>query len=140
MYVTNLHREVALTLSRRFSFFFSTVRVESGQGRPLGHIRRRFGLLWRVYDLEDERGRVVARIKSPIWRLWTFPVLDAHGQTMGQISKKWAGFAQEYFTDADNFQIDFGKHAWTAQERALVLASAVLIDFDWFENNQGSKR
>jgi len=28
---------------------------------------------------------------------------------------------------------------WTVRERALVQASAVLIDFDGFENNQGSR-
>ena len=42
---------------------------------------------------------------------------------------------KEMFTDSDNFIIEFGNRPWTAQNRATILAAAISIDFDFFENN-----
>lgn len=133
--VANLRKDVVLQFSRKFTFFFSEIRVVTGRGEALGMIQRRFSVLYRHYDLIDPRGRVFASVRSPIWRLWTFPILDAAGRERGVITKKWSNLLQEYFTDADNFVIDFGGDGWSAAERALILAAAILIDFDFFENN-----
>ena len=59
------------------------------------------------------------------------------GQT-ATISKKWGGALREVFSDADTFRIEFGTASWTEEQRAVLLAAAISIDFDFFENNQGS--
>lgn len=105
----------------------------------MGGIHRRFGILHKKYDLRDENGQLFARIESPIWRLWTFPVLDLGGQERAVITKRWGGFLREMFTDADNYLVDFMTHPWTIQQRAAIFAAAVSIDFDFFENNQGRR-
>ena len=127
-----------LMLSRNFFFFFSDLFVTSGDGQKIGKIHRRFGILHKKYDLYDQHDNLFAKIKSPIWRLWTFPVVAAStGQEIGEISKKWGGMLREIFTDADTFRVQYKQHPWTSQQRATVFAAAVSIDFDFFEDNQG---
>src|SRR5207248_1366912 len=109
--------------------------VRSAEGDLYGSIHRRFGILHKIYDLRNEHGQVFGRIRSPLWRLWTFPVLG----TPTVISKKWGGVLREVFTDADTYLVDFADHPWTPEQRAAILAAAISIDFDFFENNQGSK-
>ena len=113
--------------------------VEAPDGTQLGRIERRFNLLVKKYTLYDDRGVAFATIKSPLWKLWTFPIYDANENQIGQISKKWTGLLQEYFTDADNFIIDFGQTNWTLSQRAVLLGAAVSVDFDFFENNQANR-
>lgn len=127
-----------LKLSRAFFFFFSDLLVTTGSGTRLGSIHRRFGILHKKYDLRDNFGNVFATIHSPIWRIWTFPVLDSTGAERAAVRKRWGGALRELFTDADTYQVDFGTHPWTPEQRAVIFAAAISIDFDFFENNQGS--
>lgn len=131
--------QVLLHLSRPFFWFFSDLAVSSPQGEKFGSVHRRFGVLFKKYDLRDEMGQVFARVKSPIWRLWTFPVQDLSGQTRSTIAKRWGGVLREVFSDADTYQVDFGSHPWTPAQKAVLFAAAISIDFDFFENNQGSR-
>lgn len=124
--------------SRPFFFLFSELSVRGSEGATLGQVRRRFGIIYKKYDLVDASGRVFATIRSPRWRLWTFPIYDAHDNEAGSISKKWGGALREVFTDADTYLVDYGSRNWTTPQKAVILAAAVSIDFDFFENNQGS--
>ena len=142
--VFNTQGKVLFQFRRKFFFFFSDLlvqEVKSQGGRVredvLGHVHRRFGILFKKYDLLDETGKLFAQVKAPIWRLWTFPLLDPVGQQRGQISKKWQGVLKEMFTDADRFLVDYGEHHWTLNQRTVILAAAISIDFDFFEENRG---
>lgn len=127
---------VVLRLSRPFFFLFSDLHVRDVNGQPIGSVHRRFGILHRKYDLRDSFGRTFARVKSPIWRIWTFFVKAEDGRD-ATIGKKWGGLLREAFADADTFGIDFSQATWAAEERAVIFSAAVSIDFDFFENNQG---
>jgi uncharacterized protein YxjI len=129
--------EALLQLSRPFFWLFSELSVDAADGRPLGRVRRRFGLLYKRYDLVDPQGLAFAQLKSPLWRLWTFPVLAGDGREVATISKRWGGVLREVFSDADTYQVDFGTGPWSDEHRALIMAAAIAIDFDFFENNQG---
>ena len=85
----------------------------------------------------DSLGHRFAQISGPRWRLWTFPVEGANGIT-ATISKKWSGMLREFFSDADTFRVEFGPGGWSEEQRAIILAAAISIDFDFFENNQGN--
>lgn len=126
-----------LKLSRGFFFLFSDLRIEDGASRLVGEVKRRFGVIYKKYDLHDGHGRVFARVSSPRWRLWTFPVKGEDGVRTAVVSKKWGGGLREIFSDADTFLVDFENGAWSDDERAVILAAAVSIDFDFFENNAG---
>jgi hypothetical protein len=134
--VMTTEKEQVLEFGRRFFFLFSDMEVKLPNGRRIGRVRRRFALLARVYDLEDQYGNVFARISSPLFKIWTFPVIDSAGRQAAMIAKKWSGLGREYFTDADNFGVDFGGARWTPEQKAVVFAATIAIDFDFFENNQ----
>jgi uncharacterized protein YxjI len=134
--VLSINFEPILELDRQFFFLFSNMEVKGPAGERLGRVRRRFAVLYREYDLEDRHGRVFARIRSPLFRFWTFPVVDASGRQRAVITKKWSGLDKEVLTDADNFGVDFGDGRWMPDQRAVIFAASIAIDFDFFENNQ----
>lgn len=125
-----------LKIKRPFYFFFSDMSISDSRGNLVGAIRKRFGIIYKKYDLSDAQERVFARIKAPFWRLWTFPILDDTDKQIGVISKKWGGVIKEAFTDADRFQIQFPPSADTG-EKAVILAGALSVDLDYFEENAG---
>ena len=43
------------------------------------------------------------------------------------------------FTEAQRFKIDFMNHDWPLAQRAVILATALTIDFDSFES-RGERR
>lgn len=135
-----------LGFTRPFFWFFSDLDVLDPSGRKLGSIHRRFAILYKRYDLRDAQGALFATIESPFWRLWTFPVSPARptfgaaeGGRRAEISKKWGGMLSEVFTDADKFRVSFGSQEWSLEERAVIFAAAISIDFDFFEHNQGNR-
>ncbi|MFO7699843.1 MAG: phospholipid scramblase-related protein, partial [Acidimicrobiia bacterium] len=134
--VLSPEEEPVLEFRRDFFFLFSSMEVRGPAGQLLGRIERRFSLLNRVYDLIGPRGQLFARIESRLFKVWTFPVLDPSGVERARIAKKWSGWGKELFTDADNFGVDFGPHPWTPEQRAVIFAAAIAVDFDFFENNQ----
>jgi uncharacterized protein YxjI len=126
-----------LRLERPFFWLFSELSVADARGGRVGSVHRRFGILYRKYDLRDATGRNFARVKSPLFRIWTFPVRADDGRT-ATIGKQWGGFLREVLADADTFGVDFSRATWRPEERAVIFAAAVSIDFDFFENNQGA--
>ena len=127
-----------LRLERPFFFLFSSLEVLAEGGARLGRVERRFGILYKKYDLLDEHGHCFARVASPLWRLWTFPVEHEREGGKAEVSKKWGGALREIFADADTFRVAIESGSWTGPERWVLFAAAISIDFDFFENNQGS--
>ena len=125
-------------LARPFFWLFSSLDVLAEGGAKLGTVERRFGLIRKKYDLLDEHGHCFAKISSPLWRLWTFPAEHEREGGTAEVSKKWGGALREIFSDADTFRVAIGSGTWTATERWVLFAAAISIDFDYFENNQGS--
>ncbi|MCO4795537.1 MAG: hypothetical protein KC493_17590 [Bacteriovoracaceae bacterium] len=127
-------REELMQLERPFFWFFSDLTVRDPQGNILGHVYRKFGILHKKYDLATDTDKIFARVVSPIWRLWTFFIKDNTEREIGTISKNWGGLLKEMFTDADRFQVSFGNQNW--REKAVIFASAISIDMDFFDDNQ----
>ena len=64
-----------------------------------------------------------------------FKVYAADGATeIGKISKQWAGFFNEAFTDYDIFGINFPKDL-EVTKKALLLGATFLIDYNFFEKS-----
>ena len=125
-------------LARPFFWLFSSLDVLAEGGAKLGTVERRFGLIRKKYDLLDEHGHCFAKISSPLWRLWTFPAEHEREGGTAEVSKKRGGALREIFADADTFRVAIESGTWTATERWVLFAAAISIDFDFFENNQGS--
>lgn len=134
--VWDKNRAELLDIERPFHWFFSDMTVSSNN-RSIGHIRQRFGIIYKKYDVADVNGKIFARVRAPFWRLWTFPIYDLRDKEVGVITKKWGGFLREIFTDEDKFRVDFAK--FTALERAVIFATAITIDLDYFEENHSNR-
>ncbi|KAH9901085.1 Scramblase-domain-containing protein [Cubamyces lactineus] len=85
---------------------------------------------------------------------WHFTLRDAYGQGIASVNRAFRGFGRELFTDTGQYFINFDAAAaseeeggllrkpilsrnLTVEERALVLATAVNIDFDYFSRHSG---
>lgn len=123
-----------LTLVRPFYWILSDLEVRTAEGARVGSVHGRWSWFRKVYDLRDESDHRFARIESPFWRLWTFPLVG----TRAQITKKWRGVLAETFTDSDTYVVDFGGENWSPTQRKTILGAAISVDMDHFENNQGS--
>ena len=124
--------QVVFEASRNFFWFFSHMHI-SDSARPLGALRRHFGLLVRKFTLEDATGREVAKVRGPQLRPNTFFVYR-QGSEIARITKQWSGILKEAFTDADTFRLEFNDREMEPDFAILVLATAFAIDLDFFES------
>jgi len=131
-------KELVLSLKRPFFWFFSDLTIYDSNNLVLGHIYRRFGFIHKRYDLVTSSGIVFGKIKSPIWKLWTFKIMDSKDIEIGEISKKWGGILTEAFTDADKFGVSFER--LDVEKKAIAFGAAISIDFDFFEDNVNRNR
>ncbi|MDQ6799461.1 MAG: phospholipid scramblase family protein [Acidobacteriota bacterium] len=127
-------QQLAMTLHRPFFWLFSEITVEDAGGRRLGSTKRGFSILRKRYDLRDASGMTFATIVTPLLHPWTFQIFDRSGQQRAEITKRWAGAMAEIVTEAQRFKIDFMNHPWPLAQRAVILATALTIDFDAFES------
>lgn len=131
--VWNASRSLVLRFQRPFYWLFSDLFIETGDCRRVGSVHRRFAWFSTRYDLRDATGRTYAWLTQSFWRVWRFTLIGAHGQQLGEVSKKWGGLGREMFTSADTFRIAFATDKLTAEQRATVTAAAISVDLDRFE-------
>jgi hypothetical protein len=128
-----------LIIQRPFKFVMQEVRVFSGPDKQFcGSVKRqcRGFPFQRNFMLFDAYGEPVLELTCPFLSYgWEFTLSDLDGNELGKISKKWAGFMQEMFTDADNFGAGFPPDL-PVMTKALVLGAVFLIDFCFFEDNE----
>jgi len=93
-------------------------------------------VLWRRYRIHSTSGAADLYVEGRIWRPWRFPIVRGTRQ-VACIKKKWSGVGKEMFTDADNFTVAFEDPGPSADERMLILATAMAIDYDFFEKRGG---
>lgn len=125
-------RQLVLKALHPFRFFFQRLEVSGANGRFLGAIQQRFAFFSKRFDIEDANGQLLLTVSSPIWRPWTF-AFNRQERTLAKVEKKWSGLLREAFTDADRFRISFEPNGLTPDERSLVLAAALFIDLQYFE-------
>jgi hypothetical protein len=134
-----------LVLDRRFeklvlSRLDVALDVGGDPGRHLGTVERNLRVIDTRYELKDPRGQVWARLVRPFTSLWQFHLETPDGQRSGAVAKQWSGFATEFFSDADDFGVDFGPWPWTLDQRAVIVAAALSIDLDHFERSRQAVR
>lgn len=108
-------------------------------GESVGTIRERATWCYPVYHVFDSVGSALLKIRGPLCHFgccaedvpFTVTSTD-NGEHVATVTKKWGGFCREAVLDADNFVIDFLRNM-SVDEKALILASAFLIDLMYFE-------
>jgi uncharacterized protein YxjI len=131
IHLFDAQRQLAAKAVHPFRFFFQRLEVYLPEGALIGAVQQRFALLAKRFDVTDAAGRVVMEVRSPIWRIWTFPFV-AQGREVARIEKKWSGLLSEAFTDKDNFRVSFSP-GFPPAHRLLVLAAAIFVDVQYFE-------
>ncbi|XP_015587207.1 phospholipid scramblase 1 [Cephus cinctus] len=143
-------REV-IRLSRPYRFdsclcpcFLQEMDVFTGDTK-LGSVVQNWSPFYPSYSINDLSENTILTIEGPMCIFCpcydvNFKVLSSDGKhQVGRISKKWSGFVQELFTDADIFGISFPIDL-DVKVKALLLASCLLIDFMYFENSGIARR
>lgn len=125
-------REVFLVAHHPFRWFFERIELRDHNKKYLGAIQKRFSILTKRFDVENERGLTIMEVSSPIWKIWTFTFLNK-GKKIAEVKKKWSGVFTEFLTDKDNFMVEFTDSSLTDEEKKLVMASSVFIDLLYFE-------
>ncbi|KAH9814330.1 Scramblase-domain-containing protein [Melampsora americana] len=177
-----------LRIRRPFSFINSRISIECphrqkviGEAQQEFHIwRRKYGLFTTSSDHigEETVFEQFAKIDAGLFS-WEFFAQDANEKLMGSVSRNFAGFGREIFTDTGQYVIRFEaveeelkqldqiaktpfKDSTTAEaapvaeshlaqvpsreirstgltldQRAVMLATAVSIDFDYFTRSRG---
>lgn len=127
-------RKVFLVGHHPFRWFFERIELTETGGKYLGAIQKRFSILTKRFDVQNERGLTILEVSSPIWKLWTFS-FKHRGKEVACVKKKWSGVLSEAFTDRDNFLVEFGE-GMSEAEKKIITASAVFIDLLYFERKQ----
>lgn len=113
--------------------------------------RRRYNLFESVND-GSGRFEQFGKIDSGFLR-WEFPVFDRSGEVHGSVSRNFSGLFREALTDTGVYVVrmdpssfgaeenEFGpvsRESLTLDEKAVMLANAVSIDFDYFSRHSGA--
>ncbi|KAJ3533584.1 hypothetical protein NM688_g7263 [Phlebia brevispora] len=160
-----LRRPFAWINSRMFVQRLKDYEKYDEMGDPVldtfAEVQQRWHLWRRRYDLflrdephrdQSESFRQLAKIDQG-FLAWHFTLLDARGEEIASVDRTFRGFGREIFTDTGRYYIRFGprpvdpmddtprrptilRHL-TLEERCLVLAMAVNIDFDYFSRHSG---
>lgn len=119
---------VLLKIHRGPAIFRTKVTVSDANGQLVGYFKKRILSLGGSFDVYDASDKQIALLQGD-WKGWNFKFSKTDGVEFGQVSKKWAGIAQELFTNADNYVVHFERDKMDAPEHfPLVLAAAICID------------
>ncbi|MDB5037275.1 MAG: hypothetical protein JWQ35_803 [Bacteriovoracaceae bacterium] len=142
--IIDLNGDLIANLNRPFFWFFSQLFVTNNRHQPVGSVGRRFGVFRNIYSLYRTNNFLFANLKSTIMGgrtigdailgNETFAAFDSEGRDTGAcIAREWKGALTRIFTDEDSFIISFAAN-WTAEQKLVLLAAAISIDFDFYES------
>lgn len=151
--IMTLDGNILLKLKRPYQFINSRLFVMNEHEEVIGEVQQRWHLWRRRYDLFVDK-RQFAAIDAP-WLSWDFIMNDEEGRALACVNKNFVGFGREIFTDTSQYIIRMGNIAssmisssgvpliedslkkLTVDERAVALAAAISIDFDYFSRHSG---
>ncbi|XP_036075561.1 phospholipid scramblase 1-like [Rousettus aegyptiacus] len=116
------------------------IKILAPPGVPVGYVTQICHPYVPTFTLQNEKREDVLKISTPCLIGNCCADIEFEIKSMdeenvvGKISKQWAGFARETFTDADHFGIQFPLDL-DVKMKAVMLAACLLIDFMFFENN-----
>lgn len=119
-----------------FRFYFQRLEVRDAQGALIGVMEKQFSILSKKFFIHDELNANKIEMYAGLFRIWTYP-LTRNGVEVASIQKKWGGALREVFTDADTFLLEFKDPALTLKDKQLLIAAALFIDLQYFEENKG---
>lgn len=156
--VFDLAGQHILTIRRPFSLINSHIRSllpgadwEDANGGLLGESQQEWHLWRRKYNLYEghkDQLHQFGRIDAP-FLAFSFPVANEQGALLSAVDRNWVGLGREMFTDTGVYVIRntpeavadmypenaLAGEALSLKQRAVTLATAVSIDFDYFSRH-----
>ncbi|XP_069746845.1 phospholipid scramblase 2-like [Narcine bancroftii] len=120
------------------------MEVQAPPGKTIGYVVQEWHPFIPKMSIQNERHETVLKIKGPCLAFSclgdvNFEVLSRdETSVIGKISKQWSGLVREYFTDTDNFGIQFPMDL-DVKIKAVLLGACILVDFMYFEQNSGAR-
>ncbi|XP_063728262.1 phospholipid scramblase 1-like [Symsagittifera roscoffensis] len=121
------------------------VSVESPPGQLIGYVRQECSPWAPKFSIRDADGQKVLSVDGPCCvcqGAWCceqeFQVKTSDGEVIGKIAKQFSGLIKEYFTDADNFGVQFPLDL-DVKMKAIMIGAVFLIDFMFFENESNNR-
>lgn len=119
-----------------------TMTISDGAGRPVGRIDDPFACCLVNQHVLNSQGEERFYVRGSCCQLglyWaccdvSFDVESAASGAKGRIQKIFDGFG-EIFLNTNRFKIDYPPDA-TEEDKALLFASAMLLDLQYFEKNK----
>lgn len=144
-------------LQRNFSFINSRVKVineiNSNNEQIMGESIQRWHAWRRRYELfvREKNDDMIqfGDIDAPFLS-YDFPVSDSRGKIIGSVDRNWVGLGRELFTDTGVYVVRFDSQRGfkgvyerdqlsddilNLNERAVLLANAISIDYDYFSRH-----
>jgi uncharacterized protein YxjI len=122
-----------ITLRKKPGFLHTTVVVSHPTRGEIGRFKSKLFSLGGGFHILNKSGEKVADVKGN-WKGWNFTLVDARGQELGVVTKKWAGIGKELFTTADNYMISLNDQVAEQPDQApLLLAAGLAIDIVYKE-------
>ncbi|CEG66761.1 hypothetical protein RMATCC62417_03284 [Rhizopus microsporus] len=130
--------DVMFKIVRPYSLVNSRIFIYTAEDELVGEVQQRWHLLRRKYDLFIGQ-KQFATIDTPFLG-WDFHLQDENGGVLGNVNRNFVGFARELFTDTGEYVLrmdaaEGSVRGMTLDERAVTLACAVSIDFDYFSRH-----
>ncbi len=120
--------ELLLNIRRGVSFLLSSVDVYNSAGERIGGFKQKFFSIGGKFEVFDAKGTSLCMLKGKLLG-WDFKFISGDNVEFATITKKWAGFAKEMFTSADNYVLQISSAVPANHPlRELILAAVMCID------------
>lgn len=131
----DMNRNQVLIAKHPFRIYFERLEVYTPDGVFQGALEKRFSILSKKFDVLSPSGKIILKVNSPLWRLWTFRFMDLRQSQVAMVEKKWGGVLKEFFLDADTFKLSINSSHPSLDEslRNTLVASSLFIDLQYFE-------
>lgn len=120
------------------------LEVQCPPGNTIGYLKQNWHPFLPRFTILNDRKEPQLKIKGPLCNcscisdiVFQVMSLDETAK-VGQISKHWAGFVQDYTTNIDNFGISFEQDL-DIKLKAMLMGACFLIDFMYFEEKSSRR-
>lgn len=125
--IVDMEGNLLAVIKRGWTFFMSEIAVLNGQHETLGFIKQKWALFKPTFHIMSANRTKIAEIKGD-WKGWNFVISEANGDSIGTISKKWAGAMKEIFTTADKYNVSIKEEYKENTDKIVVVSTAITID------------
>jgi uncharacterized protein YxjI len=116
-----------LSIKKHPGFLRTRLEIREGSGRMLAQLRSKLFSLGGTFLIYDPAGLEIGQLKGD-WKGWDYSA-TLQGQSIGVVTKKWAGLFKEAFTSADQYLVKSER----PEQLPLLLGLALAVDMVYKE-------